>query len=210
VKPIFFPSAAAFCAWLDRHGGDAGELLVGFYKKGSGKAGITYPEALDEALCSGWIDGLRKGADEERYTIRFTPRKPKSTWSAVNILRVGELTKAGRMKPAGVAAFERRQSGPAPYSFESAQRSLDAASAKVLRASPRARKFFEAQPPGYRRVASFWVMSAKQQETRARRLRALVECSEQGAWIPPLRWAANAPNRPRPPAAKRRGARRRK
>lgn len=192
MKPVFFDSAAAFAEWLDRHGREAHELWVGFFKKGSGKGGLTYREALDEALCSGWIDGLRKGLDGERFTIRFTPRKPKSVWSAVNIRRASELAKAGRMKPPGAAAFERRQSGPAPYSFESAPRALDSASEKILRASPRALKFFEAQPPSYRRVTSFWVTSAKKEETRARRLRTLVECCEKGLWIPAMRWAANA------------------
>lgn len=193
MKPIFFSSAAEFAAWLDTKGAAAGELWLGFFKKGSGRAGISYPEAVDEALCSGWIDGLRKSIDAASFMVRFTPRKPKSIWSAVNIRRAGELTKAGRMKRAGVAAFERRQAGPAPYSFESEPRVLDAAAEKILHASPRALAFFAAQPPSYRRVTSFWVMSAKKEETRARRLRILVESSENGSWIPALRWAANAP-----------------
>ena len=169
------------------HGGSAAELWIGFYKKDSGKAGITYREALDEALCCGWIDGIRKGVDEKRFRQRFTPRKTKSIWSAVNIRRAGELTAAGSMKPAGLAAFERRQSGPAPYSFES-PRELDAASATVLRRDARARAWFDAQPPSYRRLVSHWVMSAKQAATRERRLRTLIDSSRRGEPIPPLRW----------------------
>ena len=193
MKPTFFSSAAEFAAWLDFEGAKAGELWLGFFKKQSGREGMTYREALDEALCSGWIDGLRKSIDATCFMVRFTPRKRRSIWSAVNVRRAGELTKAGRMKAAGVAAFERRQAGPAPYSFESEPRALDAAAEKILRASPRALAFFAAQPPSYRRMTSFWVMSAKKEETRDRRLRILVESSEKGAWIPALRWAANAP-----------------
>jgi uncharacterized protein YdeI (YjbR/CyaY-like superfamily) len=210
VKPVFFASAAELAGWLERNHAKADELWVGFHKKASGKGGLTYSEALDEALCIGWIDGVRKGAGEERFTIRFTPRKAKSNWSAVNIRRAGELTKAGRMKPPGAAAFERRQRGPAPYSFENAPRALDAPSDEVLRSSPRALSFFEAQPPSYRRMTTFWVMSAKKEETRARRLRALVECSEKGAWIPPLRWAANAPGRRSASPGKKGGTARRR
>jgi uncharacterized protein YdeI (YjbR/CyaY-like superfamily) len=206
VTATFFASAAAFAAWLERHGGEAEELWVGFYKKGSGKPGISYPEALDAALCCGWIDGVRKGIDEKRYAIRFTPRKAKSIWSAVNIRRAGKLTRAGKMKPAGAAALARRQSGPAPYSFESRPRTLDSACARVLRASPRAVKFLEAQPPSYQRVVTFWVMSAKQEETRARRLQTLIASSEQGLWVPPMRWASNAPGKRAAAPARRRGS----
>jgi uncharacterized protein YdeI (YjbR/CyaY-like superfamily) len=187
VKPVYFRSAKELASWLREHGGSAAELWIGFYKKDSGKAGITYREALDEALCTGWIDGIRKGVDEKRFRQRFTPRRKKSIWSAINIRRVGELTAARRMKPAGLAAFERRQSGPAPYSFES-PRELDAAAALALRRDVRARAWFEAQPPSYRRTASFWVMSAKQEATRERRLRTLIDSSRRGEPIPPLRW----------------------
>jgi uncharacterized protein YdeI (YjbR/CyaY-like superfamily) len=182
VKPVFFRSAKELASWLDEHG-------IGFHKKSSGKPGTTYREALDEALCSGWIDGVRKGIDESRFTVRFTPRKKKSIWSAVNIRRVGELVSAERMKPRGLAAFERRQGGPAPYSFESRPRELDAASAAALRRDARAQAWFDAQPPSYRRTATFWVMNAKLLATRERRLRTLIDCSRRGEPIPPLRWA---------------------
>jgi uncharacterized protein YdeI (YjbR/CyaY-like superfamily) len=188
-EPVFFESGAAFRKWLGDHGASATEVWLGFHKKSLGRSGITYREALDEALCSGWIDGVRKSIDEGRFKIRFTPRKPKSIWSKVNIRRVRELMAAGRMKAAGLAAFERRQKGPAPYSFESAPRTLDRASEKLLRANRRAQTFFETQPPSYRRLVSFWVMSAKRAETRARRLRTLIDCCAAGEPIPPLRWA---------------------
>jgi uncharacterized protein YdeI (YjbR/CyaY-like superfamily) len=190
VKPVFFASAADFRRWLGQHH-DAGELLVGFYKKESGRGGITYQQALDEALAHGWIDGVRKRFDEDAYMIRFTPRKPGSTWSVVNIARVRELTAQGLMMPPGLAVFEGRDERKTrQYSYEREQAQLDPGFAAALRANRRAAAFFEAQPPGYRKVATFWVMSAKKEETRARRLAHLIERSASGARIDLL-----APNR---------------
>jgi uncharacterized protein YdeI (YjbR/CyaY-like superfamily) len=172
MKPAFFRSSAEFHRWLDEHHAAASELLVGFYKKELGR-GITYPEALDEALAFGWIDGVRKRVDAQSYTIRFTPRKSKSIWSAVNIKRVEELISLERMQPPGLRAFQARDEQRTKlYSYEREQVKLDPAFEAALCANWKAAKFFEAQPPGYRKTATFWVMSAKQEETRARRLAA--------------------------------------
>jgi len=184
MKPVFFKSPTDFRDWLARHHADAGELLVGFYRKESGRGGIAYPEALDEALSFGWIDGVRKRLDAEAYTIRFTPRKPGSTWSAVNIARVGELTARGLMQPPGLRVFqERDERKTRQYSYEREQAELHPALDAALRANPKASAFFDAQPPGYRRITAFWVMSAKKEETRARRLAHLIERSASGARI---------------------------
>ena len=188
MKPAFFQSAADFRDWLAQHHADARELLMGFYRKESGRGGITYPEALDEALSFGWIDGVRKRIDAESYTIRFTPRKPGSIWSAVNIQRVGELTARGLMKPPGLRVYaERDERKSRQYSYEREQAQLDPALDAALRANRKASSFFDAQPPGYRRTATFWVMSAKQEDTRARRLAHLIERSASGARIDLLR-----------------------
>ena len=184
MKPVFFKSPTDFRDWLARHHADSGELLVGFYRKESGRGGIAYPEALDEALSFGWIDGVRKRLDAEAYTIRFTPRKPGSTWSAVNIARVGELTARGLMQPPGLRVFqERDERKTRQYSYEREQAELHPALDAALRANPKASAFFDAQPPGYRRITAFWVMSAKKEETRARRLAHLIERSASGARI---------------------------
>jgi uncharacterized protein YdeI (YjbR/CyaY-like superfamily) len=183
MKPTFFQSAADFRGWLDQHHATAPELLVGFYRKESG-CGITYPEALDEALCFGWIDGVRKRIDAEAYTIRFTPRRPGSIWSAVNIQRVRVLISRGLMKPSGLQAFrECDEEKAARYSHERDHGRLDAALDAALRANRKAALFFDAQPPGYRRTVILWVMSAKKEETRARRLAHLIERSASGTRI---------------------------
>jgi uncharacterized protein YdeI (YjbR/CyaY-like superfamily) len=183
MQPAFFQSAADFREWLDRRHATARELLVGFHRKASGR-GITYPEALDEALSFGWIDGVRKRIDAETYTIRFTPRKPGSIWSTVNIQRVRELTSRGLMKPAGLRMFrERDERKTRQYSYEREQGRLDPVLEETLRANPKASSFFDRQPPGYRKIATFWVMSAKKEETRARRLAHLIERSAAGARI---------------------------
>lgn len=181
MKPTFFKSGDDFRNWLDKNHGKQQELLLGFYKKASGNSGITYQEALDEALAYGWIDGIRKSVDDASYTIRFTPRKPKSIWSMVNIKRVGELTKLGRMQAPGLKAFEGRDVKRAQlYSYERKTSKLDGELEKRLKANKRAWEFFQAQPPGYQRVISWWVISAKQEETRLRRLQTLIKDSEQG------------------------------
>ena len=157
---------------------------------------MTYRQALDEALCLGWIDGVRRSLDEASFSVRFTPRKPKSAWSAVNIARVGGLRAEGRMHPAGLAAFGARvKTG---YSYESRPQALAPAFLRKLRASARARRFFEAQPPWYRRTCAFWVMSAKQAETRARRLQVLIASSEKKESVAPLKRPATRPTTGRP------------
>jgi uncharacterized protein YdeI (YjbR/CyaY-like superfamily) len=192
--PLAFRSAAAFGAWLDRNHETARELWVRLDKTTASASRLTYKEAVDEALRIGWIDGIRKRLDEEHFVVRFTPRKPGSKWSTVNVRRALQLKDAGKMKAPGLVAFERRKKSG--YSFESAPRELDAASQDVLRRSERAWRFFAAQVPSYRRMVSFWVTSAKKAETRARRLAQLVESSERGEFIPPLRWSASRPRQP--------------
>ena len=180
MKPIYFESPAAFRAWLQKNHDKADELLVGFHKKGSGKPSMTWPESVDEALCFGWIDGVRRGVDEERYTIRFSPRKTKSIWSAVNLKKMDALIKAGRVAPAGMAAYERRSGDTAPYSFEQRPEAFPSPYDKQFQAHKKAWKFFEAQPPGYRRVAIWYVISAKREETRQKRLEHLIGLSAGG------------------------------
>jgi uncharacterized protein YdeI (YjbR/CyaY-like superfamily) len=181
MKPTFFATAADFRRWLERHHDSAKELLVGFYKVGSGKPSMTWPESVDQALCFGWIDGVRKGIDDESYTIRFTPRKPRSIWSANNIRRVGELKELGLMQPDGLRAFERRSpERSAIYSFEKPPAELPAEAEAAFRKRKAAWTFFNAQPPSYRRVAIHWVTTAKKEETRARRLEKLIEASASG------------------------------
>jgi len=188
VKPHYFTSAAEWRAWLEDHHADTTEVLLGFHKRRSGKPSLTWSESVDEALCFGWIDGVRKGVDDERYTIRFTPRKPGSTWSAVNVARMKKLKAAGRMTAAGRAAFERRREDrTAIYSYE--QRHLAAfgpADERRFRANRNAWSFWQAQAPAYRKNATYWVMSAKRQETREHRLAKLIEDSAAGRTVPPL------------------------
>lgn len=186
--PVFFATPAMFAAWLRRHHARERELLVGFYKKGSGTPSITWPESVAEALCVGWIDGVRRRLDEDRYTIRFTPRSPKSTWSAVNVAMAKRLIAEGRMLPAGLAAFERRrEAATGIYSYEQRKTAeLLPAHQKQLRANRAARAYFEAQAPGYRHAVAHWIGSAKQDATRERRLATLIACSAEGRKIPPF------------------------
>ncbi|HET6670203.1 MAG TPA: YdeI/OmpD-associated family protein [Pyrinomonadaceae bacterium] len=182
--PTFFKTPTDFRKWLSRHHAGETELWVGFYKKDSGKPSLTWPESVDEALCCGWIDGIRKSIDETSYKIRFTPRRPRSIWSAVNIRRVAELTKEGRMQPAGEKAFAGRleyKSGI--YAYEQRQPELPEPYAKELRKNKAAAKFFESQPPSYRKVAMWWIVSAKQEETRLKRLQKLIASSAEGRRI---------------------------
>jgi uncharacterized protein YdeI (YjbR/CyaY-like superfamily) len=184
---VFFRSPAELRKWFAKHHTTARELWVGYYKKGSGKPSITWPESVDEALCVGWIDGIRKSVDGDSYTIRFTPRRPGSIWSAVNIKRAQVLAEQGRMQPAGLAAFQaRREDRSAIYSYERRREELEEPYASLLRKSKAAWAFFQAQPPWYKRAVYGWVMSAKKEETRLKRLAQLIEHSAQERTIPPL------------------------
>ena len=187
-KPTFFASPAKFRAWLDRHHASQKELLVGFFKRGSGRPSITWPESVDEALCFGWIDGVRRSFGDNAYTIRFTPRRATSIWSAINVDKVAELTKKGKMRDAGLRAFAARTAArTGVYSFERNEAAkLTPAQEKTLRANRKAAAFFDAQPPWYRRTATHWVISAKREETRARRLAQLIAHSAASRTIPPL------------------------
>ena len=182
MKPLFFPTPADWRRWLATHHASAAELWVGFYKRGSGKPSITWPESVDEALCFGWIDGVRKSLGAESYVIRFTPRRPGSIWSVVNVRRVGELTKARRMRPAGLRAFEKRTAKKTGvYSFEQRKvAKLPAAYVRQFKAQAAAWRFFSEQAPWYQRVTTFWVVNAKQEETRLRRLAILIADSAAG------------------------------
>ncbi len=179
MKPTFFATPADLREWFNQHHESQTELLVGFYKKDSGKPSITWPESVDEALCVGWIDGIRKGLDDESYTIRFTPRKPRSIWSAVNIGRVEALSKEGRMKPAGLKAFEKRHENRSGiYSHEQRdQIELSEAETKAFKANQKAWDFFESQPASYRKAALWWIVSAKKEETRTKRVATLIDDS---------------------------------
>jgi uncharacterized protein YdeI (YjbR/CyaY-like superfamily) len=182
-----FADAAAFRAWLVEHHDSADELWVGYYKKGVAKTSITYPEAVEEALCFGWIDGIARRIDDEVHANRFTPRRRTSAWSAANIARVAELTRAGRMHPAGLRRFEERdRRRDATYGYENRPASLPAGFEARLRADAAAWAYWQAQPPGYRRTATHWVMSARREQTRERRLAALVEDCAAGRRIKPL------------------------
>lgn len=186
MEPIFFGSPAEFRAWLEQHHGTSEELFVGFHKKGTGKPSMTWEESVDEALCFGWIDGVRRGIDDERYMNRFTPRRPRSIWSARNVARVQALIEEGRMTPAGLAAFEARDEGSV-YSYEQQRAAkLDSAQERRFRRRAKAWAFFRSKPPSYRRAAIHWVTSAKREETRERRLSRLIEDSAAGRTVPPL------------------------
>jgi uncharacterized protein YdeI (YjbR/CyaY-like superfamily) len=181
MKPTFFETPAAFREWLEQHHADADVLLVGYYKKGSGKPSLTWPESVDQALCFGWIDGVRKSIDEVSYTIRFTPRRAGSIWSSVNIKRAQVLIEQGLMRPAGLKAFEaRKENKSGIYSYE--QRSVDLAEPYqgLLKKNKAAWSFFQKQPASYRKAMSWWIVSAKKEETRLKRLEQLVACSAQG------------------------------
>jgi uncharacterized protein YdeI (YjbR/CyaY-like superfamily) len=180
VEVKIFSSSAEFREWLERNHDRVPELWIGFYNKRAEMKSITYREALDEALCFGWIDGVRKSINSTTYKQRFTPRKPKSYWSAVNIRRAGELAKLGRIAPSGHKAFEQRTSDSGKYSFESRPKQLPLAYRRQFKAVPEAWEFFRAQAPWYQRTSSFWVVSAKQEETRQRRLTMLISDSAKG------------------------------
>lgn len=192
---VFFASQDEFRAWLEANHDKQTELIVGFYKKGSGQSGMTYKQGVDQALCYGWIDGISRSIDAGRYTVRFTPRKPKSIWSAVNIKRIGELTALGLMRPPGIKAFETRD--PARTNlYSSEQRDEDVkltdAQEATFRANPGAWDNFQNMTPSYRKTAIWLVISAKQDATREKRLAELIECSARGLRIPSLRRKGDA------------------
>ena len=188
-EPVFFPTPAAFRAWLTENHEHAAELVVGFYKKDSGRPSITWPESVDEALCVGWIDGVRRTLGEEAYTIRFSPRKPRSNWSAINIARMAELTREGRVLPAGMRAFEARSAERSGiYAYENRhQATLPEEAEAAFRAHPEAWAFFSSQPAGYRKTAIWWLVTAKRAETREKRLAQLIADSAAGLRLAPFR-----------------------
>ena len=189
MKPTFFATRRELRSWLDEHHDSATELWVGLYKKRSGRPSVTWSEVVDEALCFGWIDGIRRGIDDQSYMNRITPRKPNSNWSEVNIRRVQELTRRRRMRAAGLKAFRERRDAPASglrYEQRYAVK-LDAASDRRFRNEQEAWRWFQAQPDGYQASARLWVMSAKRPQTRERRLDTLIEDSANGRRVPPLR-----------------------
>jgi uncharacterized protein YdeI (YjbR/CyaY-like superfamily) len=187
-KPKFFPAPADWRAWLEKNHAATEELWVGFYKRDSGRPSITWPESVDCALCFGWIDGVRKSIDPVSYKIRFTPRKPRSVWSAINIKRVNELTKLKLMHPAGLTAFEKRDGDrSAIYAYEQRKTAkLPSAFEKQFRQSAEAWAFFQSRPPWYQRTSTYWVISGKKEETRMRRLARLIDCSSRKQNIPSL------------------------
>ena len=185
MKPTFFKTPSDLRKWFEKYHDKEQELLVGFYKKDSGKASITWPESVDEALCFGWIDGVRRRVDEFSYTIRFTPRRSRSVWSAVNIKRAGELTKQERMKPVGLKAFAaRKENRSGIYSYEQRTAELPEPYSRLVKQNQAAWKFFEDQPPSYRKAANWWVVSAKKEETRRKRLDKLIDYSAKRQTIP--------------------------
>jgi len=178
TTPKFFPTPGHFRRWLERNHGKETALWVGYYKKSSRRESITWPESVDEALCFGWIDGIRKAVDEISYTIRFTPRRETSVWSAINIRNVQRLIEAGRMRPPGLKAFEARRAHRSEiYSYEQCPQKLPEALMAVVRKNRRAWKFFQTQPPGYRRRMTWWIVSAKTDSTQKKRLAQLLEAS---------------------------------
>jgi uncharacterized protein YdeI (YjbR/CyaY-like superfamily) len=188
VKPLFFARADDFGAWLEEHHEAESELVVGFYKKGSGRPSISWPESVEQALRFGWIDGVRRSLGDDSYTIRFTPRKPTSNWSLINVAKVEELKARGLMAPAGLRAYEARSpERTGVYSSERAEPAVLPPELEArLRSHADAAEWFDRRPPGYRKTAIHWIVSAKREETRARRLQQLIDCSAEGRNVPPL------------------------
>jgi uncharacterized protein YdeI (YjbR/CyaY-like superfamily) len=183
---LFFASASEWRAWLEQHAATEPEVLVGFWKVGSGRPSMTWSESVDEALCFGWIDGVRRGIDADSYSIRFTPRKPGSNWSAINVAKVADLEQQGRMTGAGRASFARRsEARTGIYSYEQGDVTFDE---EPLRADPAAWAYWQAQPPSYKKVVAHWVTSAKRPETRAKRMAELIADSAAGMKIKSQRY----------------------
>lgn len=188
LAPKFFPTQSAFRKWLIKHHSTSSELLVGYFKTSSDRKSITWPQSVDEALCFGWIDGVRKSIDELSYTIRFTPRRQNSIWSAANIKRAKELVHLKLMQPPGLEAFNKRdEKRTQRYSFEQRNVILDPEYERRLKVNTRAWTFFQSLPPSTRKPSVWWVMSAKMKETQARRLDVLITASANGQLIPPLK-----------------------
>jgi uncharacterized protein YdeI (YjbR/CyaY-like superfamily) len=184
ADPIFFASPAEWRAWLEEHHDTEDEVQVGYFKKATGRQGMTWSQAVDEALCFGWIDGVVRRIDEERHQQRFTPRRPRSTWSAVNIAKMEKLIAEGRMTDAGLRAFERRtEDNSGIYAFEQKDAKLPPEFEARLKADAAAWAYWESRPPGYRHVATWWVISAKREETRERRMATLIEDCAAGRLI---------------------------
>ena len=187
MKPTFFRTPAEFREWLEKHHATTNELWIGYYKKDSGKPSLTWSESVDEALCYGWIDGIRKSIDDISYKIRFTPRKPGSIWSDVNIKRAQALIEQGQMQSAGLNAFRvRRENKSGVYSYEQRSVELKEPYNRLLKKNKSAWNFFQAQPASYRKAVSWWIISAKQEETRLKRLEKLTAYSVQGQRLPEL------------------------
>lgn len=179
MTPTFFATQSDFRKWLEKYHNKATELFVGFYKVDSGKPSMTWTQSVDEALCFGWIDGVRKSIDEYSYFIRFTPRKPKSIWSAVNIQKIEELTKQGLMQPAGLASFENRKENKSKiYSYENAEVKFSSEFEKQFKANKKAWEYFQSLAPSYRKPSTNWVMSTKQETTKLKRLNELIADSQ--------------------------------
>jgi uncharacterized protein YdeI (YjbR/CyaY-like superfamily) len=196
ATPRYFPSAAEWRSWLAANHASEAEIVVGYHKVGTGKPSLTWPESVDEALCYGWIDGVRRRVDDARYCIRFSPRRTTSIWSAVNIRRFGELTAEGRVQVAGRKAFaHRKENRSGIYAYEQRKDTFDEPYLSRFRKARRAFAFFEAQPPGYRKLTIWWVVSAKREATREKRLAQLIECSAAARRLPGL-------ERPSPAAKK--------
>ena len=188
-KPTFFSTQAAFRQWLEKNHEIAGELLVGFYKVKSGKQSMTWSESVDEAICFGWIDGIRRSIDEDSYSIRFTPRKSTSIWSAINIKKVEELTQKKLMHPAGISAFSNRKDHKSRiYSYEKEAEKLPGDFLKKFKSDKNAWAYFQSMAPSYQRTAIHWVMSAKQETTRIKRIHELINDSSAARKIKSLNY----------------------
>lgn len=192
MKPKFFSNRSLFRKWLEKNHNTKKELIVGFYKVDSGRKSITWPEAVDEAICFGWIDSIRRKHDDESYTNRFTPRNPKSNWSLVNINKVKQLKKLGLMRPAGLEAFNKfKKDTKHHYSYEAETTELDKSYINTFRKNEKAWSWFSSMPPSYRKICARWVMTAKQEQTRVKRLGELISDSEKGVKIKPMRFGGN-------------------
>jgi len=181
MKPVFFANALAFRKWLEKNYKKEKELWVGYYKKHTGKSNMTWSESVDQALCFGWIDGIRKGIDEESYCNRFTPRKPKSNWSEINIKKVKQLIKDGLMHPAGLELYKNRKKKDAgAHSYENKPTKLPPALEKKFKSDKTSWKFFQSQSPSYQKTMFFWILSAKKEETQVMRLEKLIKANKEG------------------------------